>query len=80
MSSSFSSLFLPAMTATIDVEDVISKLTTVEKVSLLAGMLEPSDYSNRFAYSLKGADWWHTGISSQISQHRINRHSLAMWH
>lgn len=53
------------MTSTIDVEDVISKLNVVEKVSLLAGMLimGPCEISANLS---TGADWWHTGRSFQM--------------
>jgi beta-glucosidase len=49
------------MTATIDVEAVLKKLTNVEKVSLLAGQTSfppiPTPYT---ADQIPGRDWWHT--------------------
>jgi beta-glucosidase len=47
------------MTASFDVEDVLSKLNIVEKVSLLAGQFiqHPSPL---YLLTITGDDWWHT--------------------
>ncbi|PQE19193.1 glycosyl hydrolase family 3 N terminal domain-containing protein [Rutstroemia sp. NJR-2017a BBW] len=55
------------MTNRIDVEDVLSKLNNVEKVSLLAGLFPILLIGFEILTSI-GADWWHT---TAIPNHKI---------